>query len=163
MYICDDTMFFMWRQGDVLIIPVNELPKDAEVVQDGGDIILAHGEKTGHHHRIKSDNTKLLRSPSAEKMIEAAQHILRAPQERGQPTQTRGFLHLPEAAKLTHEEHAAIELPAGNFRVIIQREYVAAEKPIATLQPALSSPSRSSRRPEDTAWTWNGSWRSVED
>lgn len=137
----------MWRQGDVLIIPIAELPKDAEVIQEGGDIILAHGEVTGHNHKIRSDKTRLLKSPSAEQLVDAAQYVLRAPQEREQPTQTRGFLHLPEPAALTHEEHGAIELPAGNFKIVIQREYVPTER--STIQ--------NSNNP------WSGGWRSVVD
>jgi hypothetical protein len=34
------------------------------------------------------------------------------------------LLHLPEGGRVVHEEHAAIPLPKGWYRVIRQREYV---------------------------------------
>lgn len=44
----------MYRHGDVLILPVAEIPAGAEPEKrEKGDIILAHGEVTGHAHRIK--------------------------------------------------------------------------------------------------------------
>lgn len=39
-----------FRQGDVLIEYVDELPKDA--VKQTGRVILAHGEVTGHAHEV---------------------------------------------------------------------------------------------------------------
>ena len=43
----------MIRQGDVLIVPVEEIPATVEAVErENGCIILAHGEATGHAHKI---------------------------------------------------------------------------------------------------------------
>lgn len=116
----------MVRQGDVLLLLVSEIPADAELVQEGGAIILAHGETTGHMHQVKSVKTKLFKppTPTADQLIAAANQILRAPQERSaQATQTRAYLEVPEPTEIVHEEHAAIPLPAGTYKVIIQREY----------------------------------------
>ncbi|GAA4573960.1 hypothetical protein [Planotetraspora kaengkrachanensis] len=99
----------MYRQGDILIVPVPEEsvpaaartgppePRDAR-----GRLVLALGEATGHAHAIAGPGTLLLdRDPSRP-----------------------GFLHLPSGGRLVHEEHAAISLPKGWYRVVRQREYV---------------------------------------
>jgi hypothetical protein len=46
------------RQGDVCLVRVREIPKDAiEQPQKGKKLILALGEATGHHHRFEFLNT----------------------------------------------------------------------------------------------------------
>ena len=118
----------MFRQGDVLLLAVtDDIPADAELVQEGGEVVLAHGEVTGHKHRIISDTIKLYAppKPTADQLVAAANQILRAPQERtAQATQTRAYLEVPEPTEIVHEEHSAIPIPAGKYRVVIQREYV---------------------------------------
>jgi hypothetical protein len=90
----------MYRQGDVLLIPVEELPHDAKLQDIEDDkIILAEGEATGHHHAIANRNAQL---------FEAA---------------TGMFLMLAKAAQLYHQEHDKIDLPPGNYKVTRQREY----------------------------------------
>ncbi|MEV7178462.1 hypothetical protein [Kitasatospora sp. NPDC093679] len=99
----------MYRQGDVLIVPVGEaavprvvadlppLPRDTR-----GRLVLALGEVTGHAHAVVGPGT------------------LR--REAG-PFGT-AWLHLPEGGRVVHEEHAVIPLPKGWYRVVRQREYV---------------------------------------
>lgn len=88
------------RQGDVLLVKINKIP-DANENMTKGDIILAHGEVTGHAHRIVAPTTKArLWDASAER-----------------------FLQVMETVSLTHEEHATIEIPPGSYRVAIQTEY----------------------------------------
>jgi hypothetical protein len=96
----------MFRQGDVLLVPVQPerlprhfrpLPRDA-----GGRLVLALGEVTGHAHAVAAPDAELLGDPESVG-------------ER--------FLRIVTAAQLTHEEHAAIPLPAGLYRVVRQREY----------------------------------------
>ncbi|GII27918.1 hypothetical protein [Planotetraspora mira] len=99
----------MYRQGDILIMPVPEegVPAEArtgppEPRDARGRLVLALGEATGHAHAIAGPGTLLL-----------------------DPDPSRpGFLHLPSGGRLVHEEHAAISLPKGWYRVIRQREYV---------------------------------------
>lgn len=43
----------LYRQGDVLIKKISMLPEKSIKQKLEGDIILAHGEVTGHAHRIK--------------------------------------------------------------------------------------------------------------
>jgi hypothetical protein len=120
-------MAISYRQGDVFILKLtDDIPSDAEFVQEGGEIVLAHGEVTGHHHKIVSSKTKMFAppKPTADQLVAAANQILRAPQERSaQATQTRAYLEVPEPTEIVHEEHAAIPLPAGVYKVVIQREY----------------------------------------
>ena len=100
----------MFRQGDVLLIPVQEIPKRARAVErEGGRVVLAHGEATGHAHAIQAPGARLFSDGGSR------------------------FLEVPaEGATLAHEEHAAIPLPGGAYRVVIQREYSPEEnRPVA--------------------------------
>ncbi|MET8861814.1 hypothetical protein ABZW11_02540 [Nonomuraea sp. NPDC004580] len=89
----------MYRQGDILLVPVPEASAPAKMRPEPRDacgrLVLAYGEATGHAHAIP-----------------------------GPGTLSHGFLHLPDGGRLEHEEHAAIWLPKGWYRVIRQREYV---------------------------------------
>ena len=91
----------MARQGDVLVvsatIPANAKPKE----RDNGRLILAYGEVTGHAHQIMDPEGAVLLSVA----------------------ESATFLRLAKGAQLVHEEHATIDLPAGEYRVIQQREY----------------------------------------
>lgn len=88
-----------YRQGDVLIIRKDSVPSLAPKNIEG-PVILAYGEVTGHTHRFENRR--------AVDMIEDGM---------------RRFLAVHEAADLTHEEHATITVPPGNYEVIIQSEY----------------------------------------
>ena len=96
----------MFRQGDVLLVPVRPkrlpdhfrpLPRDPR-----GRLVLALGEATGHAHAVAE--------PDADLLAEAGWVHER-------------FLRIVTEALLTHEEHAAIALPPGLYRVVRQREY----------------------------------------
>jgi hypothetical protein len=96
----------MFRQGDVLLVAVQPerlptharpLPRDAR-----GRLVLALGEVTGHAHAVAAPDAELLGDPE---------------------TLDERFLRIVTEARLTHEEHAAISLPAGLYRVVRQREY----------------------------------------
>jgi hypothetical protein len=92
----------MWRHGDVLIATVDEIPDSAKPQPH---TILARGEVTGHAHRIAE--------PGAAQLWEHG-----------------GLLYLKviaDSATLVHEEHRAISLPRGSYRVWMQREYTPAE------------------------------------
>lgn len=92
----------MYRQGDVLLMQVDELPKAAEESSADGDrIVLAYGEVTGHAHAVATTGARIFADRD-----------------------TR-FLHVLEGgASLVHEEHAAIPLEPGYYRIVHQREYV---------------------------------------
>ncbi|HYM31842.1 MAG TPA: hypothetical protein VEU47_11105 [Candidatus Cybelea sp.] len=94
----------MYRQGDVLIVPVSKLPRELEpVAREAGRIILAHGEVTGHAHAIKDQKAALFRDPKLAAI----------------------FMNVSAdgPVKLEHEEHGTIEIPPGNYQIVRQREY----------------------------------------
>ena len=89
---------FLYRHGDVLVAPVAALPTGA-TPRTG--LVLAHGEHTGHSHRIRESGAASLYVYGADLYL-----LVSAP-----------------TATLVHEEHHPIELPAGVYRVWQQREY----------------------------------------
>lgn len=89
-----------FRHGDVFLREVEALPDGVtQVERDGGDVILAYGEVTGHAHRIKAP-TVALWSVGGQR-----------------------YITVTEPSDLTHEEHHTITLPPGTYEVIQQREY----------------------------------------
>ena len=40
----------MYRQGDVLLVAIAALPEGAKLVKNEKEVVLAHGEATGHAH-----------------------------------------------------------------------------------------------------------------
>jgi hypothetical protein len=93
----------MWRQGDVLVVPVESIPENVKPVKrENGNVVLAHGEVTGHAHAIKSEHAALFSDPTLMAIF-----------------MTVGT----ETVLLEHQEHETISIPPGNYRVIRQREY----------------------------------------
>ena len=97
----------MFRQGDILLVRVDgDVPKAARIVEREGDsVVIAHGEATGHRHRIRSRDAELYEAAS----------------ER--------FLQVRGPVDLVHEEHATIQLRSGLYKIVRQREYVPSSKP----------------------------------
>lgn len=96
-----------YRQGDVLVESIAAMPKQLKsVAREGGRLILAHGKVTGHSHAISTAKCELFT-------------------RKAEP----GVLYLKVGAAkalLKHDEHSAITLAKGNYRVIRQREFSAA-------------------------------------
>ena len=91
-----------YRQGDVLIVPCARVDSEVRPVErEGGRIVLAHGEVTGHAHAIASVDACL---PIDSKTLDR-------------------YLDVKAPVVLDHEEHTRIELPSGFYRVVQQREY----------------------------------------
>lgn len=101
----------LFRQGDVLIERIAEIPKSAKRRKDtvGGRIILAHGEATGHHHSIDMRDADWWKAPNE------------AP-GKDQLAQEQ-FINVKRPTQLEHQEHAPISLQPGKYRVTRQREY----------------------------------------
>ncbi len=85
----------MKRQGDLLIIEVAEIPRDA-FKKDS--LVLAEGERTGHRHTL-----------SGGRVYEKDGHSYFEVQET--------------PVELTHPEHHPLTFPPGRYEVIRQREY----------------------------------------
>src|SRR5437588_2244300 len=90
----------MFRQGDVLLVPVTEMPCGRPVEAEGGRLVLARGEATGHHHSVAVEDGEL---------VDAAEGVV---------------LRIMAPTPLEHQEHAPITLRPGVYRVVRQREYV---------------------------------------
>lgn len=84
----------MYRQGDLLIKPVDSIPASAKKVASG---IILYGESTGHKHRLVGGDVMSLGMSM--------------------------FLRVESKAKIMHEEHKPISLTKGKYAVIRQREY----------------------------------------
>lgn len=92
----------IYRQGDVLIQRVDQKPKNlTPIPREGGKVVLAHGEVTGHSHAISETGVEFGRDETGATYLEIANAL----------------------AMLTHQEHGTIELPRGTYRVTRQREY----------------------------------------
>jgi hypothetical protein len=88
-----------YRQGDVLIRRIARLPR--KTVTPAPDCILAHGEATGHAHRVLSGASMFV------------------------TVEGRKYLEVfDEGATVTHEEHGPVFLPGpARYEVRIQREF----------------------------------------
>ena len=88
----------LYRHGDVLIKSISKLPLGAQK-QTGAT--LAHGEVTGHSHRIAQVDSVQLWVNGSEFFLEVKEALV----------------------NLVHEEHRTIVLPQGLYRFWKQREY----------------------------------------
>ncbi len=99
-----------YRQGDVRIVPVSDIPDSAKFtkVTERG-IVLAEGEVTGHAHRIYGP---------------LARHANLFITEDNQK-----FLKVTAPVALKHEEHKEVVIQPGNYKIIIHHEYAPAALP----------------------------------
>lgn len=93
-----------YRQGDVLITRIAAFPKSMKpVARIGGRLVLAAGKSTGHSHAVSTLNCTLATAKTEPGSL---------------------FLKVGAARALVkHDEHTAIILSKGNYRVTRQREY----------------------------------------
>lgn len=94
----------MFRQGDILLVFESaQLNLFAKPAPAGGRLVLAHGEKTGHTHSLP-----------------ACDAVMDVPADRPAGQE---WLYVLRRTELTHQEHDAITLERGTYRVIRQRQY----------------------------------------
>src|SRR5262245_25449921 len=91
------------RQGDLLLVPVDEVPADARRLSSGR-LVLAEGEATGHAHVIDDERASLHTGWDSV--------VMRHLRVEGD-----------EPVLLVHEEHDSLRVPPGVYRVVQQREY----------------------------------------
>lgn len=97
----------LYRQGDVLVVRVDYIPDDVTPVKrEDGDVVLAHGEITGHRHRIPSRHASLYRSET-----------------------DALYMKVTAPVALLHEEHTTVKIPPGSYRITLHHEYQPAELP----------------------------------
>ena len=95
---------FLGRQGDVAIFRVADVEGGDEIPREGGRVVLAHGEVTGHSHAIAEKHVTHRRPSRADRDRFASDEsaVLSLLQVVGQD------------AWLRHEEHGAIQLPSSH-------------------------------------------------
>jgi hypothetical protein len=88
------------RQGNVFVERVLR-PKGKLERQppEGGRVVLAHGESTGHAHAVSA----------AHAVMYAVAGVM--------------YLRVLQRTKILHEEHAPVDLETGWHRITRQREY----------------------------------------
>lgn len=92
------------RQGDVLIRRIDREPAaTTEIPREGGRVVLAHGEVTGHAHAFRDPGVCSLRAEGVH------YDILRV---------TEGI-----TAELAHEEHTHHQVAGGTYEIRIQQEW----------------------------------------
>lgn len=90
-----------YRQGDILIEQVNELPADAKPQGQARRVVLAEGEATGHHHILLPKNGTM------DWWQNAAGDI---------------YVRSAEAGQVVHEEHGPIEILADAPFLLCRRQ-----------------------------------------
>ena len=89
-----------YRQGDVFIEGIKKpTTVKGKRILNG---VLVEGEVTGHAHRVQKSDL------DAVEIVAEAEHIV---------------LSARRDITIVHEEHSPITLPAGDYKVGIQREY----------------------------------------
>ena len=99
------------RQGDVFLMPATR--PDGRLTEEGaegGRVILAHGEATGHVHAVSSARARAWRTADERCFLEVRRSI--------------GL-----GAQLLHDEHFPVALDEGWYEIVRQREYVPAALP----------------------------------
>jgi len=89
----------IYRQGDVLLVPVGEVPQGAKRIKPKR-AVLAEGEVTGHVHELVGGEVDLFQ--------DKAEVI---------------FARIMQPTELKHAEHATQTIEPGVYRVVRQREY----------------------------------------
>lgn len=85
------------RHGDVILKPVAKTT--GKTLKHKGSYTLAYGEKTGHHHTLKSGKFKVLTEGE------------------------RRYLEVEVEAILTHQEHNQLTVKPGKYEIVIQQEF----------------------------------------
>lgn len=91
-----------FRQGDVLIEKVETIPASAKKAKTK---VVAEGE--GHHEHVVSDEVDIMLDDENMYLAVSESGVLQ---------------HVVKGTR-SKAEHNTIDLPAGNYRVIQQREY----------------------------------------
>lgn len=94
----------MWRQGDLLIEEVGKI--EGKLQKDN---VIALGEMTGHSHKLEKG--KVYKGKKGEK-----------------------FLNLPKKSKIVHQEHKALNLKKGKYKVTRQKQYKPKKKKAVRVQ-----------------------------
>ena len=90
----------IYRHGDVLLVDVGSMEVKGEVKTYNGEFVVAEGEHTGHAHRLRGNNIKVVMSDGMAK-----------------------YLILSDTCQLLHEEHNQLQVAPSTYEIIIENEY----------------------------------------
>jgi len=90
----------VYQQGDVLLMGINELPKE---LKKQGNGLLAEGEATGHAHKVNPVDLS-----GVDVFCDDKGNV---------------FVDARKEFSVVHEEHKTITLPAGKYETRIVKEY----------------------------------------
>lgn len=95
------------RQGDVKVKRIASIPEGKQVdAKENGEAVLAHGEVTGHKHKITEGEVKFFTVGDSQNMFSPK------------------YLEVvSDTAVLWHDEHTSHLLEKGVYEVTVQREY----------------------------------------
>lgn len=122
----------MYRQGDVLFLEVDSIPAKEK---GEGRCVAAFGEVTGHcHEAVDTRNIEFYTDPHTDTGVTEADNpnMPEVGNKMDFPAATwisvQNLIDEVSGKELnechiTHQEHDTVILPAGNYKVIRQREY----------------------------------------
>lgn len=90
----------IYRQGDLIIKPINKLPENLKIVNKENRFVLAEGEQTGHKHLLVAERMEIL-----------------------QDTNGKFYFNFGNSVELTHQEHKTITILPGIYEVGNEQEY----------------------------------------
>jgi hypothetical protein len=102
-------MVRIWRQGDVVVREISEIPKEA-VLSDKTEIRIA--SETGNPHVLR-----------AVQVFETKENVRGTTQSR-----QRYALLEDEVSTMTHPQHAPLQLSAGIYQITTIRDYAPARR-----------------------------------
>ncbi len=106
----------VWQkaQGDLLVERIEKVPDGFKPIEPDqyGRHVIASGEATGHHHVLRTPGVcQLAREGISDRVITTAD-LSQLLHDQGAET------YVPTL------DHAPIEIPAGTFRIVRQREWI---------------------------------------
>lgn len=138
----------MFRQGDVMIVPVDRVPDGLKSVPlENGRVILAHGERTGHAHALVDpcveflaadledlDNRFLRIDAETAGLVDAwecknwaGETVYLAAYQSREQVEAGHFTvvgqSMVQGVVVEHEEHLHQVITPGDHKVLRQREY----------------------------------------
>jgi len=101
----------IFAQGDIIIERVDDAPTGPPIgIDPDGAVVLARGEATGHRHAFYGGGVTMFRDDALARDMPTELYI--------------GHVNVgTSGADLRHEEHSAISLAPGTYRIRRQREF----------------------------------------
>jgi hypothetical protein len=97
----------IWRQGDVIVCEVSEIPQNAILIESR-EIRIA--SETGNPHVLRAAQVFETRDP------------------RGNLESREQYALLEEETAMTHPQHAELRIPPGVYRIMTVRDYAPARR-----------------------------------